>query len=113
MKKTFVITLLFAFSLIVSACTADVDAESPDWAQQFIKWNGSSYRVTDEQVLHVKEKLGQVEAFTDDENYESSKTYSNAYPVGTEFHKISDVPQQEAIAVNVNGEYFKLTRVKN
>lgn len=113
------LAVLVLFSSLVAGCSDRAATGSGDWAYAFVRWQGDSYRVTEESVpaAEIGEKLGEVEHFSDDENFSASgrSTWSNAYPAGTEFFEISGHSSNDAIAVKVEKEdvgtaYVKLVR---
>lgn len=100
--------------MFVSCVNKDLSTGSVDWAFNFIHWKGTSYSVTEEKVPQskIEEKLGEVQKYSDDENFSSRYTYSNIYPVGTEFYKIKSISKNDAIAVKTNEDFFKLVKTK-
>ncbi|WP_435922349.1 hypothetical protein [Paenibacillus sp. DYY-L-2] len=113
MKQSLVRNLLLLLLFMVTTACSNHDG-STDWAYGFIKWKGISYKVTDETLLRseIGSRLGHVESFTDDENFSGRSTYSNEYPAGTGFFKINGSSEKDAIAVESDGEYIKLTRAE-
>lgn len=112
------LAVLVLFSSLVAGCSDRAATGSGDWAYAFVRWQGDSYRVTEENVpaAEIGARLGEVEHFSDDENFSASgrSTWSNSYPAGTEFFEISGRSNNDTIAVKVEKDtgtaYVKLVR---
>jgi len=112
------LAVMVLFSCFVAGCSDRAATGSGDWAYAFVRWQGESYRVTEENVpaAEIGARLGEVEHFSDDENFSASgrSIWSNAYPAGTEFFEISGHSSNDAIAVkvekNAGTAYVKLVR---
>lgn len=115
MKQPLIKCMILSILFIVTSACSNHDGKA-DWAYGFIKWKGISYKVTGEKLdkSDIAAKLGQVESYTNDENFSSRLTYSNKYPAGTEFFKINGLPEKEAIAIAVESTdgYIKLVRAE-
>ncbi|MWV42130.1 hypothetical protein GRF59_00670 [Paenibacillus sp. HJL G12] len=81
---------------------------SHSWAYEFVHWNGISYRVTDIQVPQMEREVGRVESLITEEYIVGQGVYSNRFSEGTKLYSIPGIDSDDAIAVEVNGGYYKM-----
>ncbi|WP_052302338.1 hypothetical protein [Bacillus sp. SG-1] len=76
------------------------------WAYPFIVWQGHIYVVTEEPVIDIEMKIGEVTAFSDMQQLPAN--FSNEFSMGTKFYTIKNISTDNAIAVEVdNGIYHR------
>ena len=106
MKITFkrIIPVLALFLLLFST-----SAYALSWAYPFVSWNGRVYQVTDLTLGEdlVSKKIGEVEVKPNEETGKYQGNASNEFDVGTAYYQIKDMKTDEAIAVQVDGQYRK------
>jgi len=103
MKKIQLFCILSFSLLIFTGCSSQAS-----WIYDFVKYEDVFYKVTEEKVENVGEKLGEVTSYLDMEG-EAPNLSSNVYDVGTEIYSIEGIDVKEAIAVKVkDGEFIKL-----
>ncbi|ANU12131.1 hypothetical protein BBH88_03575 [Planococcus antarcticus DSM 14505] len=80
------------------------------WVYSFVKWENGNYVVTEEEVKEEKigAKIGEVTSYYDQESSDTSGNFSNKYEEGTKYYEITDINQEEAIAVKIQeGKFIK------
>ncbi|HWO53910.1 hypothetical protein VQ056_05695 [Paenibacillus sp. JTLBN-2024] len=81
---------------------------SKSWAFNFVNWNNTFYKETDEKLDKVGPKIGEIEAFATDENVEYHGTFSNEYEIGSEIYSVEGIDPAKAIAVKSKGVFTLL-----
>lgn len=64
------------------------------------------YNTTVESSDAIEFELGMVEVYSDDEGVNSSRIFSNKYPVGTKLYKIQNVSTNDSIAIEDEGKFI-------
>ncbi len=97
MKKTVSFFIIFIF-----AFTSSIQALS--WAYPFVVWDGNVYEVKQEKLVEkeIGEWIGEVKTRPNDMTGEYYGNASNAYPKGTPYYEINNIPTEKAIAVKVS-----------
>jgi len=104
MRKAALILILMSLLPITHA--------SASWAYKFVVFLGNTYIVSEDEVPanRIGSVFGKVTRYSDEEGTTYSGNFSNALPVGTEYHAIIGIDIQDAIAVkNKEGVYVKAT----
>jgi hypothetical protein len=79
------------------------------WAYPFVVWNDYIYVVSEEYVIDIDSKIGQVTYYSDMEQH--SGNFSNKYRKGTTYYSIKGISKDDAIAIEVSdGRYIKANR---
>lgn len=103
MKKIYLLSMLLLFFIASSV-------QALSWAYPFVVWDGNVYEVKEEEFLQESEiggAIGEVKTQADDMTGNFYGDASNLYPKGTQYYEITGTPTSEAIAVEVDGEWFK------
>lgn len=114
--KTFLSLLLIIF--FISACSqpekadtqTDTSQNEASWAYAFVKYDGISYELTEEEISIVQlgEPIGEVKRNVVDmdtvENYSETDFDSNELPVNTKLFTAKDTAKH--IIYERNGKYF-------
>jgi hypothetical protein len=97
--------LLFPFILIVFTASA----QALSWAYPFVVWDGKVYEVTEEMVpeSQIGEEIGEVETLPNDMTGNYYGNASNAYPIGTKYFTIKDLPADKGLAVEAADQEWK------
>jgi len=113
--KNILLVMIFGF-IILTGCSLD-DGESDNeiqtsnaWVYHFVKWENENYVVTEEEVNEEKigAEIGEVTFYSHKESSDTSGNFSNKYEEGTKYYEITDINQNEAIAIKVQeGKYIK------
>lgn len=96
----FLFLFLFLFSTSASALS---------WAYPFVSWDGRIYEISDDTIEkeQIGKKIGEVEFQPNSENGEYQGNASNFVNVGTPYYQIIGIKTDEAIAIQVDGQYKK------
>lgn len=79
------------------------------WAYPFVVWNDYIYVISDEYIVSIDRKIGEVTKYSDMEQYGGD--FSNVYPKGTKYYSIEGTDTAIAIAVqDEQGNYIKAIR---
>ncbi|MFF2175880.1 hypothetical protein ACFVT8_05375 [Lysinibacillus sp. NPDC058147] len=96
-----VMGILLISVLILIGCSP---ASSPDWVNSFVVWDDYMYVVSDEYTENVRDVLGEVTKYSDQEaKYDGN--FSNHYREGTKYYEIKGVSPSEAIAIQEGDSY--------
>ncbi|EIM06087.1 hypothetical protein A1A1_13292 [Planococcus antarcticus DSM 14505] len=106
--KKILLVMIFGFLTVTGCSFVDRDSEneiqtSNAWVYSFVKWENENYVVTEEEVKEEKigAKIGEVTSYSDQESSDTSGNFSNKYEEGTKYYEITDINQEEAIAVKI------------
>ena len=80
-------------------------AFATSWAYEFVVYESNVYKVTEEDVFEIGDKLDEVTSYSDME--ELSGNFSNEYQKGTAYYAINGVDPSEAIAVEIASATYK------
>lgn len=106
---------LVAMLAIVLFVGCNNSGGSSDWAYQFVKWNGATYKTsghnTSEYVIDdskIGKEIGKVTKYSDDESANQSGNFSNDFEKGSKYFEIKEIDTSKAIAVErKDGKYIK------
>lgn len=107
-------TLLFTIAILMG-CSAQKSTPEPAESSypSVIILNNVQYSLSVEKIKQDKigKQLGIVKHKVEQMPKENEE--SNDAPVGSKLYEIKDVDQNDAIAVEINGEYRKALKIKN
>ena len=107
--------MIFGLLILTSSSFMDGDSVSEiqpsnAWVYSFVKWENENYVVTEEKVKKeiIGAEIGEVTSHSDLESSDTSGNFSNIYEEGTKYYEITDINQQEAIAIKIQeGKFIK------
>lgn len=106
MKKSVPIFMILCLLILETGCTNN---SSADWAYSFVVWNEDMYKVSDESVEEVGEKIGELAIYSDQEGSYTGN-FSNKFEKGTSYYSIPGISTEEAIAVQDEDKFRKVIR---
>lgn len=106
MKKLTALTLLLAFAVLLSGCTA-VALASENASPAVVAWNYTVYGLSIETLAPeaIDSEIGQVTLQI--EGTPRNNGESNAAPAGAKLFKIKDASLLNTIAIGMDGKYYK------
>ena len=103
MRRIMILTVLLAIMISSSV-------QALDWAISFVVWKGNVYEVKRDQVIdenEIGERIGRVKTQPNDRTGRYFGDASNAYPKGTPYYEIKEIPTSIAIAVKDGKQWVK------
>ncbi|SDJ10942.1 hypothetical protein [Salimicrobium halophilum] len=95
--------------LILLVLLIPVSASATSWAYAFVVWDGYEYKMTDDYITEVGERIGEVTTHSEMEQYGGN--FSNAYEKGTAYFRVPGVSTDEIMAVKDGDRYRVAERV--
>ena len=76
------------------------------WVHQFEVWEGYVYTLEDEIITDVKEKIGEVTAYSDMNQLPGN--FSNVFQKGTPYYSIKEIDTNESIAIKIGKDRYQI-----
>ncbi|MET3726817.1 hypothetical protein ABID52_000398 [Fictibacillus halophilus] len=76
------------------------------WVHQFVVWEGYVYTLEDEIITDVREKIGEVTAYSDMNQLPGN--FSNVFQKGTPYYSIKEIDTNESIAIKVGKDRYQI-----
>lgn len=107
MKKAAILILLFIMMFVATGCISTASASDKDTYPAVVAWNNFVYGLSLETISPdaAVMVIGEVSTFVDEMPAQNGE--SNSAQAGSTLFKIKDTSFMDAIAVDIDGTYYK------